>query len=266
MKKATRRAVIRASLGVLILIALASFSCHGEAAAQQPAAPGGTIFPSVQIGVGASQQPEDFAITLQLLFLMTLLTLAPSIIVMMTSFTRIIVVFHFLRQALGTQGMPANQILIGLALFLTFYIMSPVWTDINDNALQPYLRHEITQPEAFNRGLEPIRGFMFSQVREKDLSLFVFMAKIEKPKTAEDIPTLVLIPAFIISELRIAFQIGFLLYLPFIMIDMIVSSVLLSMGMLMLPPIIISLPFKVLLFVMVDGWYLLVSSLMRSFG
>ncbi|MFH1068820.1 MAG: flagellar type III secretion system pore protein FliP [Candidatus Glassbacteria bacterium] len=266
MPISTRKAVIRASLGLLILIAIATFSCHGEASAQAPAGAGGTIFPSVQIGLGASQQPEDFAITLQLLFLMTLLTLAPSILIMMTSFTRIVVVFHFLRQALGTQGMPANQILIGLALFLTFYIMSPVWKDINDNALQPYLRHDITQPEAFDRGLAPLRTFMFHQVREKDLSLFVFMAKMEKPKTAEEVPTLVLIPAFIISELRIAFQIGFLLYLPFIMIDMIVSSVLLSMGMLMLPPIIISLPFKVLLFVMVDGWYLLVSSLMRSFA
>lgn len=257
------------------------FSCHNSVLAQAPApsapaaraaqaappagGPAGTVFPSLNIGVGTSQRPEDLSITLQILFLMTILALAPSILIMMTCFTRIVVVFHFLRQALGTQGMPPNQLLIGLALFLTFYIMSPVWKEINDNALQPYLRHDITQAVAFDRGLAPIRGFMFRQVREKDLSLFVFMAKMEKPATAQDIPTLVLVPAFIISELRIAFQIGFLLYLPFIMIDMIVSSVLLSMGMLMLPPIVISLPFKVLLFVMVDGWYLLVSSLMRSF-
>ncbi len=242
----------------------------GAAQAQAPAAaPGGGtpfIFPSVNVGVGQSQNPQDLAITLQILFLMTLLSLAPSILIMMTCFTRIVVVFHFLRQALGTQGMPPNQLLIGLALFLTFYIMMPVWTEINDRALQPYLRHEIVQAEAFDRGLKPIRTFMLKQVREKDLSLFVFLSKMDKPKSADEIPTLTLIPAFIISELRIAFQIGFLIYLPFIMIDMIVSSVLLSMGMMMLPPIIISLPFKVLLFVMVDGWYLLVSSLIRSFN
>ncbi|MBN2289580.1 MAG: flagellar type III secretion system pore protein FliP [Candidatus Glassbacteria bacterium] len=252
---------------LVVLVLLASCYSQGAAQAPVPAAPGaGTIFPSVNIGVGRSAEPEDLVITLQLLFLMTLLALAPSILIMMTCFTRIVVVFHFLRQALGTQGMPANQLLVGLALFLTLYIMSPVWTEINDLALQPYLRHEITQAEAFDRGIKPIRGFMLNQVREKDLSLFVFMSKMDKPATVEEIPTLVIIPAFIISELRLAFTIGFLLYLPFIMIDMIVSSVLLSMGMLMLPPIIISLPFKVLLFVMVDGWYLLVSSLMRTFN
>jgi len=269
------------TLRLTLFFFLLFFSCHNSVLAQAPApsapaaraaqaappagGPAGTVFPSLNIGVGTSQRPEDLSITLQILFLMTILALAPSILIMMTCFTRIVVVFHFLRQALGTQGMPPNQLLIGLALFLTFYIMSPVWKEINDNALQPYLRHDITQAVAFDRGLAPIRTFMFRQVREKDLSLFVFMAKMEKPATAQDIPTLVLVPAFIISELRIAFQIGFLLYLPFIMIDMIVSSVLLSMGMLMLPPIVISLPFKVLLFVMVDGWYLLVSSLMRSF-
>ncbi len=269
------------TLRLILFIFLLFISCHNSVLAQTPApsapatraaqaaqpagGPAGTVFPSLNIGVGTSQRPEDLSITLQILFLMTILALAPSILIMMTCFTRIVVVFHFLRQALGTQGMPPNQLLIGLALFLTFYIMNPVWKEINDNALQPYLRHDITQAVAFDRGLSPIRAFMLRQVREKDLSLFVFMAKMEKPATARDIPTLVLVPAFIISELRIAFQIGFLLYLPFIMIDMIVSSVLLSMGMLMLPPIVISLPFKVLLFVMVDGWYLLVSSLMRSF-
>jgi len=266
MKRPGRKAVSRILMLAAGLLIVATFSCHDTALAQGAPAPGGTIFPNVQIGVGTSAEPEDFAITLQLLFLMTILTLAPSILIMTTCFTRIVVVFHFLRQAMGTQGMPANQLLIGLALFMTFYIMSPVFTQINDNALQPYIRHDITQQEAFDRGLEPLRGFMFSQVREKDLSLFVFMSKMDKPATAQEVPTLVLIPAFIVSELRLAFQIGFLIYLPFIMIDMIVSSVLLSMGMMMLPPIIISLPFKVLLFVMVDGWYLLVSSLMRSFS
>ncbi len=255
-------------LGSALFILVLFASCYSQAQAQAPAPAGpgaGTIFPSVNIGVGQSTKPEDLVITLQLLFLMTFLALAPSILIMMTCFTRIVVVFHFLRQALGTQGMPANQLLVGLALFLTLYIMSPVWSEINDRALQPYLRHDITQAEAFDLGIKPIRTFMLSQVREKDLSLFVFMSKMDKPVAPEDLPTLVIIPAFIISELRLAFTIGFLLYLPFIMIDMIVSSVLLSMGMLMLPPIIISLPFKVLLFVMVDGWYLLVSSLMRTF-
>jgi flagellar biosynthetic protein FliP len=263
-----KRIKIAHLLGSALLILVLFASCYSQAQAQAPAPAGpgaGTIFPSVNIGVGSSTEPEDLVITLQLLFLMTLLALAPSILIMMTCFTRIVVVFHFLRQALGTQGMPANQLLIGLALFLTLYIMSPVWSEINDKALQPYLRHEITQAEAFDLGIKPIRTFMFKQVREKDLSLFVFMSKMNKPPNSNEIPTLVLIPAFIISELRLAFTIGFLLYLPFIMIDMIVSSVLLSMGMLMLPPIIISLPFKVLLFVMVDGWYLLVSSLMRTF-
>jgi len=265
MKILSSKTGIKALLGLGLLLVLFCFSCQGTALAQGPGGPGGTVFPSVSIGVGTADNPEELVITLQILFLMTLLALAPSILIMMTCFTRIVVVFHFLRQALGTQGMPANQLLIGLALFLTFYIMSPVWKQINDEALQPYLRHDITQSEAFDRALVPIRKFMFSQVREKDLSLFVFMAKMDKPANPDEIPTLVLIPAFIISELRLAFQIGFLLYMPFIMIDMIVSSVLLSMGMLMLPPIIISLPFKVLLFVMVDGWYLLVNSLMRSF-
>ena len=206
------------------------------AQAQAPAPAGGgggTIFPSVNIGVGQSQNPEDISITLQLLFLMTILSLAPSILIMMTSFTRIVVVFHFLRQALGTQGMPSNQLLVGLALFLTFYIMGPVWKEINDKALQPYLRHEITQAQGFDRALLPMRTFMFNQVREKDLKLFVFMSKIDKPDNTNAIPTLVLVPAFIVSELRTAFTIGFLIYLPFIMIDMIVSSVLLSMGMMM---------------------------------
>jgi flagellar biosynthesis protein FliP len=269
LKKQFKRIRVAHLLGFALFVLVLISSCYSQAQAQAPAPAGpgaGTIFPSVNFGVSQATEPEDMVITLQIIFLMTLLALAPSILIMMTCFTRIVVVFHFLRQALGTQGMPANQLLVGLALFLTLYIMSPVWTEINDKALQPYLRHDITQAEAFDLGLKPIRNFMLAQVREKDLSLFVFMSKIDKPTSPEELPTLVIIPAFIISELRLAFTIGFLLYMPFIMIDMIVSSVLLSMGMMMLPPIIISLPFKVLLFVMVDGWYLLVSSLMRSFN
>ena len=265
MRVKFRKIPFTAVLSLLFILVIFVFSCHSTAQAQGAGGAGGTIFPSVNIGVGASQEPEDFAITLQLLLLMTLLALAPSILIMMTCFTRIVVVFHFLRQALGTQGMPANQLLIGLALFLTFYIMSPVWKEINDQALQPYLRHDITQQEAFGLGLKPIRTFMLNQVREKDLSLFVFMSKMDKPATSEDIPTLVLIPAFIISELRLAFQIGFLIFIPFLIIDLVVASVLMSMGMMMLSPMLISLPFKIMLFVLVDGWGLLVGTLASSF-
>jgi len=184
----------------------------------------------------------------------------------MTSFTRIVVIFHFIRQALGTQQMPSNQILIGLALFLTFFIMTPVWSEINQKAIQPYLKEEITSKEALIIAEQPIRKFMLKLVREKDLALFVKFADMEKPYSPDDIPLRVLIPAFVVSELRIAFQIGFVLYIPFLMIDMIVASVLMSMGMLMLPPIMISLPFKILLFVLVDGWYLIVDSVVKSFS
>jgi flagellar biosynthetic protein FliP len=221
--------------------------------------------PKITIEVGKAQKSEDVAVTLEILLLMTILSLAPAIIILTTSFTRIIVVFHFVKQALGVQQMPPSQVLVGLALFLTFFIMSPVWEKINNDAIQPYLKGEITQSQAYENAVKPIREFMFRQVREDDLALFVSLANLPKPNNRDDIPTYVLIPAFAISELRIAFQIGFLIYVPFLIIDLIVASVLMSMGMIMLPPVMISLPFKVLLFILIDGWHLLVQSLIQSF-
>jgi flagellar biosynthetic protein FliP len=185
---------------------------------------------------------------------------------MLTSFTRIVVVLSILRQAIGTHQMPPNQIVIGLALFLTFFIMNPVWQKINSQALQPYLEGKITPKQAVEKATQPLRDFMFKHTREKDLALFVDIANIKRPKNTAEVPTSILIPSFIISELKTAFQIGFLIYVPFLIIDMVVASVLLSMGMLMLPPIMISLPFKLMLFVLVDGWYLIVGSLVKSFA
>ena len=222
--------------------------------------------PSITLGVTEAEGPQEVALSLQVLFLLTVLSLAPSIIIMMTSFTRIVIVLSFVRNALATQQMPPNQILIGLALFLTFFIMAPTWQAINQDALQPYLAGDLPAEEAFNQALVPLRGFMFKQTREKDLELFVAMAKLPRPETKVDIPTNVLIPAFAISELKTAFQLGFMIFIPFMVIDMIVASTLMSMGMLMLPPVMISLPFKILLFVLVDGWYLVIRSLLLSFS
>lgn len=221
--------------------------------------------PNINIGINNTGNPQEMATSLQLLLLLTVLSLAPSILIMMTSFTRVVIVLSFMRNALATQQTPPNQVIIGLALFLSFFIMAPTWNQINTDAIQPYLHAQITQEQAYNKALVPLRTFMFKQTREKDLALFVQLSKIERPKTYDDVPTYVLIPSFIISELKTAFQIGFILFIPFIVIDMIVASVLMSMGMLMLPPMMISLPFKILLFVMVDGWHLLVRSLILSY-
>jgi flagellar biosynthetic protein FliP len=221
--------------------------------------------PKLTIGLEKSNNPTDLVPTLQILFLMTILSLAPSILIMMTSFTRIMVVFHFLRQSLATQTVPSNQILVGLALFLTFFIMRPVINEINNKSLQPFLKKEITQDEALEKAKDPIRTFMLKQTREKDLMLFVNLEGGPKPQTPKDIALTTLIPAFVISELKTAFQIGFLLYLPMLLIDLVVGSVLLSMGMMMIPPVMIAMPFKILLFVLVDGWYLTVESLVRGF-
>lgn len=232
----------------------------------QPALAAPTVpVPSINIGVGNADNPQEMAASLQIIFLLTILSLAPSILVMMTSFTRIVVVLSFMRSALATQQAPPNQVIVGLALFLTFFVMAPTWSDINKNALQPYLQARITQEEARENAIKPMREFMFKQTREKDLALFINLSNTERPRTYDDVPTLVLVPAFVISELKTAFQIGFMLYIPFIVIDMIVASSLMSMGMLMLPPMMISLPFKILLFVMVDGWHLLIRSLILSF-
>ncbi len=221
--------------------------------------------PHVSLNVGASNSPQDVSQSLQILLLLTILSLAPAILIMMTSFIRIIVVLSFLRNALATQTMPPNQVLVGLAIFLTFFIMAPTFQQVNTTALQPYLAGQITQADAFQLGMQPMRTFMFKQTREQDLALFMSMSGAPKPSTYDDIPTYVLIPAFAISELKTAFEIGFVLFVPFLIIDMVVASTLMSMGMMMLPPMMISLPFKILLFIMVDGWGLLVRSLVLSF-
>ncbi len=250
-----RDALLTVLMSGLFLLLLPAF----VGAAQEVA------IPTLQIGVGATNEPGQVSIAIQVLLLLTVLALAPSILILMTSFTRLVIVFHFLRQAVGTQTMPPNQVLVGLSLFLTFFIMYPVFDRINKDAFQPYVAQTIGQEEAFNRALAPLREFMFKQTHEDDLAMFISMAKVERPRTFADIPTHVLIPSFIISELKTAFQIGFLIYIPFLMLDMVVASVLLSMGMMMLPPVMISLPFKLILFVMADGWRLMVGSLMQSF-
>jgi flagellar biosynthetic protein FliP len=222
--------------------------------------------PLFTIGVDTDKGFAQPTVVLQIFLLMTVLSLAPAIMIMLTSFTRIVIVLSLLRRALGTNQMPPNQVMIGLALFLTFFIMAPVWQKMNQEALQPYLEKKIDHGQAFAKAAQPLKEFMLKQTREKDLALFVDIAEVDRPRTAEDIPTKVLIPSFIISEVKTAFQIGLLLYVPFLVIDMVVASVLLSMGMMMLPPIMISLPFKLMLFVLADGWYLLVGSLVKSFG
>ena len=231
----------------------------------QSAALAAPLIPSVNVDVGSSNKPQDVAVTLQVMALLTILSLAPGILIMTTSFVRIVVVIGFLRNALSTQNVPPNQVVIALSLFLTFYIMSPYWSQANENGIQPYMAGQITQEEALTNVVEPIREFMFKQTRESDLALFVNLADDERPESQEDVSTFTLIPAFVISELKTAFQIGFMIYVPFIVIDMIVASTLMSMGMMMLPPVMISLPFKILLFVMVDGWHLLIKSLIVSF-
>lgn len=222
--------------------------------------------PSLNIGVGTSSKPGDVAVTIQIFILLTILSLAPGLLIMTTSFTRIVVVLSFLRTAMGTQQAPSNQIILALAMFLTFFIMNPVWQQINHDAYQPWKAQKISQDQALDLAVRPVRKFMLSQTREKDLGLFVSLSKLPRPKNADEIPTLTIIPAFMISELRTAFQIGFLIYIPFIVVDMVVASVLMSMGMMMLPPVMISLPFKILLFVLVDGWELVIESLVKSFG
>lgn len=222
--------------------------------------------PSVNLGFKTVNDPKELVTNIKIIIMLTILTLAPSIMILMTSFTRIIIVLSFVRQALGTQNMPPNQLLVGLSLFITLFIMSPFLTTINNEAVQPFLNGTIKQDEAVEKALNPLRGFMFNQTRDQDLALFVNLSKMERPKTRADVPTQVLIPAFVISELKTAFQIGFIVYLPFLVIDMIAASVLMAMGMMMLPPVIISLPFKIMLFVLVDGWSLIIGSLVKSFG
>ncbi|MCE5243887.1 MAG: flagellar type III secretion system pore protein FliP [Syntrophobacteraceae bacterium] len=221
--------------------------------------------PSIQLDLDDAQSPQKISGVLQIIFVLTILSLAPAIFIMMTSFTRLAIVFAFLRQALGTQQSPPTQIIVGLALFLTFFIMQPVWQRINQEAIVPYQNHQISGEEFLKRGMNPLKDFMLKHTRKTDLALFVSLSQQDKPKNVEALSITTIIPAFVISELRTAFQIGFLIYIPFIVLDMVVSSILLSMGMMMLPPTMISLPFKLMLFVLVDGWNLLIGSLIKSF-
>ncbi len=209
--------------------------------------------------------PQQVSLLLEILFLLTVLSLAPAIMLTVTSFTRIIIVFHFIRQAMGIQQLPPTQVLASLAIFMTLVIMYPVGNEINQQALQPYLTEQIGFDEALTRAQVPIRSFMFKHTREKDISLFYSIAQMDQPRTKEEVPTIMLAAAYVISELKTGFSIGFLIYIPFLIVDMVVSSILLAMGMMMLPPMMVSMPFKLLLFVMVDGWNLLVGSLVNSF-
>lgn len=249
---------VRGVVLVMILIVGMTEMADGQSPRALP-------LPKISVEVGASSKPEDISVTLQILFLMTILSLAPAILILTTAFTRIVVVLHFLRQAMGTQQVPPPQVLVGLALFLTFFVMAPTWKRVNTDALQPYLENKLTLEQAYDRGVVPVREFMMRHTREEDLGLFMRMASVDKPDTRDDVPLQALIPAFAISELRVGFQIGFMLFIPFLVIDMVISSILLSMGMMMLPPVLISLPFKILLFILVDGWHLVVRSLLESF-
>jgi flagellar biosynthetic protein FliP len=230
-----------------------------------PLLAGAEGLPSITVGVGQAADPGQTSTALQILLVLTVLSMAPAILLMTTAFIRIVVVLSFVRQAMGTQQMPPNQIIIGLALFLTFFVMAPVFTQVNENALQPYLDKEISQEQALTAAVTPMREFMFKQTKETELELLMEIAGQPAPENMEAVPTMTLIPAFMLSELKRAFQIGFMVYIPFLVVDMVVASVLMSMGMMMLPPVIISLPFKLLLFVLVDGWNLVVSSLVQSF-
>jgi flagellar biosynthetic protein FliP len=256
LKSPIPRIAGRLLLVVTLLIVLGATAHAAEGAT-------GSLF-SIQMAEG--DNPAQTSVVLQIFLLLTVLSLAPAILIMLTSFTRMAIVLSVLRQAIGTQSMPPNQVIIGLALFLTFFVMSPVWEQVHQEALTPYLENQISQQDALQRAMEPVRGFMFKQTREKDLAMLVEMAKAPRPQSMADVPTSVLIPAFIISELKTAFQMAFMLYIPFLIIDMVVASVLLSMGMMMLPPVMISLPFKLMLFVLADGWHLIVGSLVKGFS
>ncbi len=222
--------------------------------------------PNINVSMQNVSTPQEFTQGVQVLILLTILTLAPSIIIMTTAFIRIVIVLSLTRQAIGTTTLPPNQVIVGLALILTFFVMSPTLSKINETAYQPYMKNLITQQQALDNSLVPIRDFMFKQTHEEELALFVKLSKIEKPKTKKDVPTYVLIPSFVLSELKTAFKIGFVIFLPFLVIDLVVASVLVSMGMMFLPPTTIAMPFKLIMFVMVDGWFLITKSLVEGFA
>jgi flagellar biosynthesis protein FliP len=256
-----RNPPLRTSPWLILLIFLSGLLLTSQALAQQtpPTAP-----PALSINLGASEQ-GNVATAIQIVAIMTLLTLAPSILMLMTSFTRIVIVLGFVRSAIGVQGAPSNQILVGMSLFLTFFIMAPVGKRISEDALQPYMAKTITTEQAWDRASAPLRGFMLKQTRPSEIEFFLGLSG-RGPTKIDEIPINVIAPAFVISELRTAFQMGFLVFIPFLIIDFLVASTLMSMGMMMMPPVMISLPFKLLLFVLVDGWHLVVRSLVESFG
>ncbi|MDO9536578.1 MAG: flagellar type III secretion system pore protein FliP [Bacillota bacterium] len=256
-----KKKLLPALLGSGILIAAVLFYMQGTAMAQ-PIIP----IPDINLQIGTAEEPEQLVGTLRLMLLLAVLSLAPSFVILMTSFTRIVIVLGFLRNALATQQIPPNQVIVGLALFLTFFVMSPILTQINQEALSPYLEERISFEEAVEAGGLPLREFMLNNTREKDLALFIEIADLETPASGLEVPFTALVPAFVLSELKTAFQMGFILFIPFLVIDMVVASALMSMGMFMLPPVVVSLPFKILLFVLVDGWYLVVQSLVESYG
>jgi flagellar biosynthetic protein FliP len=262
MSALRRRMMRRLPAAAGLLVAVLALLLPTAGLAQPPA----VATPYFSLGVAPADDPARGTVVLQIFLLMTVLSLAPAILIMVTSFTRIAIVLSLLRRALGTNQLPSNQIVIGLALFLTVFVMAPVWQKIHQAALQPYLDQKISSQQALELAAVPLREFMFKQTREKDLALFVDIAKLKRPQNPDDIPTSVLVPSFIISEVKTAFEIGLLLYVPFLIVDMVVAAVLLSMGMMMLPPVMVSLPFKLLLFVLADGWYLLVGSLVKSFA
>ncbi|MDI6793668.1 MAG: flagellar type III secretion system pore protein FliP [bacterium] len=247
-------------LPILLLFIIVSGLIVSVAQAE-PAIP----IPKIGFDITEAKNPKEVALTLQILFLLTILSLVPSILIMFTSFVRVVIVLSFVKRALATQEMPPQQVIVGLALFLTFFIMAPTISTIYSTAVQPYLDGKITAGEGLDKVQSPVREFMFKQTRERDIDLFLNLNKLPRPKNRDDVPTYVLAPSFMISELTTAFQMGILLFIPFIVIDMVVASVLMSMGMIMLPPVMISMPFKILLFVMVDGWHLITRSLVLSF-
>lgn len=254
----------RVSVFIFLTFITLGFLVNESQAQKQPAQPQSPSAPASPSVINDTLKASGGSLPVQIVVLLTLMSFIPAILISMTCFTRLIVVFHFLRQAIGTQEAPNNQVLIGLSLFMTLFVMGPVFNQINNEAIKPMMAGEITQTEAITKALVPLRGYMLKHTREKDLALFLKVSGSPRPQTPDDVPTTALIPAYMISELKTAFQIGFVLFIPFLVIDMAVASVLLSMGMMQLPPVVVSMPFKILLFVMVDGWYLIVGSLVKS--
>jgi len=257
-----KKEIRKLKINLLFIIILLLIGLSGEVVSQQM--PNNITLPKVSLTVDKPDSSNDLVLTLQILLVITVLTLAPSILIMMTCFTRIIIVFHFLRQAMGTATQPPNQLLTGLALFLTFFVMQPVLNEANQKGIQPYMREEISQSQAVDNIVQPFREFMLKHTREEDLGLFIKLSGKDKPNDISEVSTWTIVPAYTISELRMAFQIGFLIFVPFLVMDMIIASILMSLGMFLLPPQLISLPIKVLLFILVDGWYLVIDSLLKS--